>query len=161
MFIIAPLTSGPIRADRLWAQRRESRRSRSPTSICTFFFSRCGEVNAARNVSGDYHNDYVIIVVVRIIGGWTEMLYCKLKQHRLRVNLLRRARRNCTPCTTQQQLHPTTATTVHVFISRHATREDRVRCLTLMAPIAYRLVMCFSRAACPGHARPSRSSYYV
>ena len=39
MFIIAPLTSSPTRADRLWAQRRESRRSRPPTSICTFSFS--------------------------------------------------------------------------------------------------------------------------
>ncbi len=66
MFIIAPLTSSPIRADRLWAQERKYIVPRIRivyNSICKEFFS-----------SSRVHrrDDF-------IIGGWTETFDCLAK----------------------------------------------------------------------------------
>ncbi len=78
-FIVAPLTSSPIRADRLWAQEREYIIPRIRivfNTICKDFFPRAGQ-----------RDDFMSL------GGWTEMLYCMIKQHRLQRGLLSRARR--------------------------------------------------------------------
>ena len=94
----------------------------------------------------DYHNDFINF------GGWTEMLYCTGQA--APTWSCSRARRNGTPCTTQQQLHPTTATTVHVFISRHAQptagrcRLLHLRVLRSNARNRGRVYAKFREAAC-------------
>ena len=116
------------------------------TTICTIFLAVVPAQSNEHDCRHDYHNDFINF------GGWTEMLYCTGQA--APTWSCSRARRNGTPCTTQQQLHPTTATTVHVFISRHAQptagrcRLLHLRVLRSNARNRGRVYAKFREAAC-------------